>query len=144
MFRDVDNTKAINDFITNQYKSQIKKVYNVDPRFVSKAREMPAVLHYMPIVYSQIVVPMENKLKNVMFNFRLQTEASLYASDLKYNLSDDPSSNSGGFQSQGSSLSDDNLWVLNNQLGKIIDRYESIFNKICSAENKFNHPLDLT
>ena len=73
---------------------------------------------------------MEAKLRLLMFNFRLQTEASLYASDLKFKLCDDFSSYRGEAVSYGSSKSDDNIIVLNNYLSKIINMFEIRLKKI--------------
>jgi hypothetical protein len=58
-----------------------------------------------------------------MLNFRLQTEASLYASDLKFKLCDDQSSYRGEALSYGSSKSEDSIIILNNYLSQLIERF---------------------
>jgi len=49
---------------------------------------------YLSEIFARIVQPMEAELRNLMLLFKLQTEASLFASDLKFKLCDDNIGNS--------------------------------------------------
>lgn len=87
---------------------------------------------YLPAVFKSIVVPMEGDLRMLMRNFRIQTEASLYVTDLRFKVSDDVSSAKKEAQIYGSSLSDDNISTLNNSLANIISKYTLRLVDICS------------
>jgi len=44
---------------------------------------------YLPELFLEVVVPMSRHFRQLMLMFKLQTEASIFASDLRYKISDD-------------------------------------------------------
>jgi len=104
--------------------------YKHSPWMLRKASSAEVMCHYLPYVFEHIIVPMEGKMRLLMKNFRLQTEASLYVSDLKFKLSDELSFQMKVQNVVGSGLSDDNVVSLNNVLGALITKYSKKLKQI--------------
>lgn len=114
LYRDISNDNAMREFMNNQHRFQIKLQYALDYNILEKASS-PEVLHsYLPEVFSVLVNPMEIALRQIMLTFKLQTEASLFASDLKFKLCDDSIGNH--YKNDPGFKSDDSLILLNNKL----------------------------
>lgn len=71
--------------------------------------------YYLPQVYIDIVDPMSKNLRQLMLLFKLQTEASIFASDLRYKLCEEPKTSS--FKNVEGYKPEESLIVLNNKLG---------------------------
>jgi hypothetical protein len=63
LYRDLSNEKVFSDFMLNQYRFQVSKIWELSPQIISKASSPDAFHTYLPIVYTSIVVPMEKEIR---------------------------------------------------------------------------------
>jgi hypothetical protein len=87
LYRDLSNEPAYKSFLQNEYAHQVLMQWELDKRIMSKVSSELQMFEYLHPVYSRIVLPMERKIRGLMFLFRQHTEAALFASDLKFHIS---------------------------------------------------------
>ncbi len=139
LYRDLSNEKVYSDFMLNQYRFQVSKLWELSPQILQKASSTDAFHSYLPIIYTSIVVPMEKDIRSLMLTFRQHSESTLFASDLRFSISKqttDDIQSTFKFLKQdqnGGQKPDEVLEVLNQKLKKMVFKYSEVLKNLIES-----------
>ena len=74
LYRDINNQKALAQYLKNEYMYSIRNMHEINMKIVQKLVEnvgssYPQMHYYLIGIYSDIVLPMERSLKEIMLAF---------------------------------------------------------------------------
>ncbi|CDW77053.1 rna-directed rna polymerase [Stylonychia lemnae] len=128
LYRDINNESAIRDFMKNQFKFQVLFQYELNHQILQKCSNFKLLNHYLPKVFKSIVKPMEVQFRQLMITFKLQSEAQLFACDLKFKLCDEQMNNF--YKNEPGYKSEESLIILNNKISQIITKFQEKFKSL--------------
>lgn len=84
LYRDIrlEEKIALEQFKSFDYDKSILLHYSLDQTIVKYARKNQALLQYLVPIYERIVQPMENRLKKLVIELNICSEAELFASNM--------------------------------------------------------------
>ena len=77
---------AIRSFIRLDYENSILLQYKLDPSQIKYAEENPQIFEHLETVYTNIVYPMEERLKKLVISITICSEAEIYGSNLQFKV----------------------------------------------------------
>ena len=77
---------SLDSFKRYDYEKSILLQYDLDSEQVAYARANPSIFTLLDTVYTNIVRPMEQKLKRLVIDINICSEAEIFASNLQFKL----------------------------------------------------------
>ena len=88
LYRDIkrEEETALKYFKRFDYDKSINLFYNLDQTVIDYTRQNPGLLRHLSPIYELITKPMELRLKNLVIEMNLCSEAELFASNLQFKV----------------------------------------------------------
>lgn len=124
LYRQVDTEMYYEACISHEHKFSIKLEYAMNNIIIKK----DTTFHkYLKDVYVNIVLPLEEELKGLMFDFTITNEAELYCSEFSFKMND---ASGEKYIGDPASKPEDSVNKLNARLTDIKKRYEGIMQEM--------------
>jgi hypothetical protein len=89
LFREISNTKVIDDLLEDDYNHSIRLNYKLDAKILALSKNHTQMFKYLRPVFKQIVRPLIQAIRQIMLFFGFCMEAYMFATDLRFGLLED-------------------------------------------------------
>ena len=83
--KDIED-KSIQAFIRQDYENSILLCYTLGENFINRALAKPEIFSNLATLYSEIVEPMEMRLKKLVIKLGMCTESEMFASNMEFKV----------------------------------------------------------